>query len=52
MTGASFSPDGTRLIVMGNDRIARVYGTREGKLLDTLDQKGMVRSASSAQNGT
>jgi WD40 repeat protein len=51
VTAVSFNEDGSRFVVSGNDRVARVYDATEGKLLDDFDQGGMVTSASFSGGG-
>ena len=42
VTEASFSPDDTVVVAIGNDAVARVYDARTGRLLRALDQGGRV----------
>jgi WD40 repeat protein len=45
VTEVSFDPDGRRFVVVGNDRLVRVYDATVGRLAETVDQGGLVTSA-------
>jgi WD40 repeat protein len=53
VTGAAFSPDGTRIVTGSDDRTAKVWDARTGTpLLELAGHKGQVKSVSFSPDGT
>ena len=45
VTAVAFNADGRRFVVIGNDHVARVYDSSDGRLVASFDQGGVVTSA-------
>jgi WD40 repeat protein len=45
VTEVALNRDGRRLVVVGNDDVARLYDTSDGRLITSFDQGGTVTSA-------
>ncbi len=45
VTGVAVDRNGRRIIVIGNDRLARLYDTADGRHITTFDQGGVITSA-------
>jgi WD40 repeat protein len=51
LVDASFSPDGSRILVAGGDGRARLYDAGSNRLLHTLDHGALLNSASFSPDG-
>jgi WD40 repeat protein len=45
VTAVAFNADGSRFVVIGNDHVAGVYDSSDGRLVASFDQGGVVTSA-------